>query len=698
MSILSHFYNKLGVLRNGIVLLMLIHISCYSSPSSIQHQDDNPQQLELVFYERVLPPLLLVSYENALFKQEQSSSALHLLLALKLAKIYTSLNQYQLSLIYYQYLIIHPIPKDWYEFASQKIFQLQEIQFGEHVEKAIRSLENQQPRQVIEILRPYQNRKSYVVKMALGKAAAMNNNPHEALMLFEEALQYSQNQLEKLESLRQIEKMKRWIHPKSSIHPIHPPQKRPSSPKTSGLWNKNFNAGVSFYNQDNPIQAMIFFEKSYRFAKTDSEKKTTLLYILRTANWIQDFNAFFKAFHLLEKYQLNSFEKRVLLTEHAKVLLSFDYPRHAIFALSQTNVFDSADSILTLSSSYLSAGFPYQAQQLMKDSRSQQVLEKLPEKSYLANRKRDLEYQVIPFTSKGMLNFDFARIQDSTQFIINRETGEGNYRSFNGHSNTSVMLSKSQYYNPTHMVNSDILFIKQDTLNILDKLDLSTAVVPTSVSYFNTNQFSSWAPILWQISANLKANDTFSIYAFNNNVFVETIPSLQNRILMNNTEGTLNLHPLNTLYLNVTFAASHFTDANERLGGSANILYPLSSRYGLFSRLRYRRFQNSYYDNPNYFSPQEMQEGDVFLIYKKRLSAYTYLYADGSIGLQQLRINPVEDLSKQTVYTTQINIVQKITKYAQITISYSYVQNVFNNLVGPYSQEYFGANAKIFLD
>ena len=76
----------------------------------------------------------------------------------------------------------------------------------------------------------------------------------------------------------------------------------------------------------------------------------------------------------------------------------------------------------------------------------------------------------------------------------------------------------------------------------------------------------------------------------------------------------------------------------------------------------------------------------------------TFLYAEGSVGLQQLQVNPTEDLSKQTVYTTQINLAQKITKYAQLTLSYSYVQNVFNNLVGPYSQEYFGANLKIFLD
>lgn len=648
----------------------------------------------LSFYEDILTTPLLIEYEKYQLNQNDLNQISKNILIYKLAKNYFIIEDFQLSLCYFQWSILHPISKDHTLYASKRIQQLKKIIFGDHLSRALYYLEHHQPQKSIQELQSHSNNHSYLLNMILGKAHAMKDQPQKALLFFEKSFRFTKNDFEKKQANEQIKKMKQWIASKEN-----PPQiiKTPSSLKTSP-WEKVFEKGKKSYNLDQPLQAMIDFEKSYIIASNDSEKIASLLYILKTANWIEDFKKAFQAYHHLEKMHLNKDEKNILLTEHAKTLLNLDYPRHAIFALSQTTPLTTPDSILTLGSCYLSALLPYQTKNLIELPQSQAILKSIPTNSYLYNRKKDIDYQIMQNTSKAMFNFDFARIQDSTQFIINRETGEGNYRTFGTNSNTSVMLSKSQYYNPIHYVNSDILFIKQDFLNIHDKLDISAAIVPTQVRYVNSNDFNPWNPVMWQVSANLKQNDYLNIYAFNNTVLVETVPALQNNILMNNSEGTINLHPFNFAYFNFTLAGSYFSDTNQRLGGAASFLYQLSSRYGIFSKIRYRRFQNSYYDNPNYFSPQSMQEGDLFLIFKKRLTMTTFLYAEGSVGLQQLQVNPTEVLSNQTVYTTQINLAQKITKYAQLTISYSYVQNVFNNLVGPYSQEYFGANFKIFID
>ncbi|MDQ5884483.1 MAG: hypothetical protein QG556_823 [Pseudomonadota bacterium] len=649
----------------------------------------------LPWYENILPAQLLIEYQKQLLSEKNLSTKKQNLLIYKLGKNHLIIEDYEKALPYFQMSILHPVSQDLSLNTSKKIQQLQAISYGEDLSKAISFLEKAHPQKTIQILYPYRNQPSFIVHMLLGKAYAMKNQPNEAIVFFKKSQSYSQNNVEKNEASKQIFKMQEWIKfnqkPKA-LPALSNPIKRISP------WEQYFIHGKQLYNHDQPIEAMDDFKKAYVASQNDSEKNASLLYILKTANWIQDFKQAFHTYHLLEKKDLNAEEKNILLTEHAKTLLNLDYPRHAIFSLSKTTPLTTPDSVLTLASCYLSAGLPYQTKKLIEQPQSQRIIQTIPTNSYLHNRKKDIDYQIMQNTSKAMLNFDFARIQDSTQFIINRETGEGNYRTFGTNSNTSVMLSKSQYYNPIHYVNSDILFIKQDFLNIHDKLDLSAAVIPTQVRYLNSNGFNPWNPLLWQVSANLKQNDYFNLYAFNNTVLVETIPALQNNILMNNSEGTINLHPLNFAYFNFTFAGSYFSDTNQRLGGAASFLYQLSSRYGIFSKIRYRRFQNSYYDNPNYFSPQSMQEGDLFLIFKKRLTMTTFLYAEGSVGLQQLQVNPTEDLSKQTVYTTQINLAQKITKYAQLTLSYSYVQNVFNNLVGPYSQEYFGANLKIFLD
>lgn len=671
--------------------LLMLSISLFSS---IVLSNDTPYSL-LPWYENILPAPLLIEYQKQLLSDQNLSPKKQNLLVYKLGKNHLAIEDYAQALPYFQMSILHPVSQDLSLNTSKKIQKLQEISYGEDLSKAINFLEKEHPQKTIQILYPYRNHPSFIVHMLLGKAYAMKNKPNEAVVFFKNANRFSQNDVEKKEASKQIIKMEDWIRfnqkPKVS-HPSISPKKQPSR------WEQYFLHGKQLYNHDQPIEAMDEFKKAYIVSQNDSEKKACLLYILKTANWIQDFKAAFQTYHLLEKKDLNAEEKNILLTEHAKTLLNLDYPRHAIFSLSQTTPLTTPDSVLTLASCYLSAGLPYQTKKLIELPQSQRIIQTIPTNSYLYNRKKDIDYQIMQNTSKAMLNFDFSRIQDSTQFIINRETGEGNYRTFGTNSNTSVMLSKSQYYNPIHYVNSDILFIKQDFLNIHDKLDLSAAIIPTQVRYLNSNGFNPWNPVLWQVSANLKQNDYFNLYAFNNTVLVETIPALQNNILMNNSEGTINLHPFNFAYFNFTFAGSYFSDTNQRLGGAASFLYQLSSRYGVFSKIRYRRYQNSYYDNPNYFSPQSMQEGDIFLIFKKRLTMTTFLYAEGSVGLQQLQVNPTEDLSNQTVYTTQINLAQKITKYAQLTLSYSYIQNVFNNLVGPYSQEYFGANFKIFLD
>lgn len=670
----------------------LLMICLYFSSGSIFSY---PEISLLDFYEHILPTPLLIEYEKSLISEQTLDLNTQNILIFKLARNFFVLEKYRQSLAYFEMSTLHPISRDFSKNTSKKIHQIREIIYGEDLSQAIFFLDQENPNQALSILKPYMARSSYIVNMLMGKAYAMKNMPQKAKYFFQNASKNSQNQLEKKEAIYQLKKMTHWIEETKKPLPAIKPKIKI---KENNRWLTTFSKGKQAYAQDNPVQAMEYFKSSYKLSQNDSEQKASLFFILKTSNWLLNYQEAFQAYRLLEKKSLNAEENNILLTEHAKTLLNLDYPRHAIYALSQTTPLKTADSILTLASCYLSAGLPYQTKKLVEQPQSQKILEKLPPNSYLANRKKDIDYQLMQTTSKGMLNFDFARIQDSTQFIINRETGEGNYRTFGVNSNTSVMLSKSQYYNPIHYVNSDILFIKQDFYNIHDKLDLSGAIIPTQVHYYNSLMNNPWNPMLWQVSANLKQNDVLNIYAFNNTVLVETIPALQNHILMNNSEGTVNLHPANFIYLNFTLAGSSFSDSNQRLGGAASLLYQLSSRYGVFSKIRYRRFQNSYYDNPNYFSPQSMQGSDLFLIFKKRLTMSTYLYAEGSVGLQQLQVNPTEELSNQTVYTTQINLAQKITKYAQLTLSYSYVQNVFNNLVGPYSQEYFGANFKIFID
>lgn len=668
--------------RRSILLFILLSVSsqlCFA-------------QLPMInVYKHILPTSLFIHYEETLLDDPQLESNVQNTLWYELGKNHLAREHYEKALNYFQMAALHPISEDISTDISKKVIRLKEVIFGEHLSRAIYFLENDNPIQTIKILNPYLDRHSYKVYLILGKAYAMNNDPHKALIFFKLALHYGQDESDRNEASRQMVKMQQWLHPhKSPKKIVKVYQNKP--------WNTLFKKGKYFYNHDRPDEAMPYFHKAYLISKNNNEKKACLFYILESANWTQDFKEAIHAYQLFLSIPHARQEENIFKTSHAKTLINMDYPREAITTLLQTTPISSADGVLTLADAFLNAGRPDQAKKLLQQTNSKKLLEAIPANSYLKNKEQDIENRRIEAVSKAMLNTDFSRIQDSTQFIINRETGEANYRTFGDNTNTSVMLSKSQYYNPTHYVNSEILFIKQDVFNILDKLNVSAGIVPTQVRYYNTDYLPAWNPLLWLASAIYKHNDYLSISTFNNAVLVETIPALQNNILMYNSEGSIQLHPVQRAYLNLTFLNSRFSDNNQRLGGSFNLLYQLSSQYGVFTKLRLRKFQNSYYDNPNYFSPQSIQGGDLFLILRKRLSMTTYLYAEGSVGLQQLNINPTEDLSYQTVYTGQVNLAQRITKYTLLTISYSYVQNVFNNLVGPYSQQYFGANFKIFID
>lgn len=116
------------------------------------------------------------------------------------------------------------------------------------------------------------------------------------------------------------------------------------------------------------------------------------------------------------------------------------------------------------------------------------------------------------------------------------------------------------------MAKATILSFRQDFINIDDRLDINLIAAPAHITYRVNNQ-ASWNPILWNGGMTYHLNDDWVFSAYNSNGLVETIPALQNAILINTSEGSIFYHPYPKLYVRGSGFHNRFTNRNNRNGG-----------------------------------------------------------------------------------------------------------------------------------
>lgn len=454
-------------------------------------------------------------------------------------------------------------------------------------------------------------------------------------------------------------------------------------------------SGNTFLMLANPRVALMYYNAAKSVANNTEERKVALFGITRSALWLEYYATALKAFDELSLMQLSPEDQEVVTTGRVIAKTNTDYPRTA-FAISQRqSIFRYPMSVIAATKAALGSGWGYKAKAIWQSNAS--ILQQIPRGSYLINQQKNVDWLLKQQTSKEAMGVDYYTVQDSAAFKIDRGSVFASYRSFGINSNTTIRLLKNEYFDPIHLVDSNMLLLKQDVMNIDDRLDLNLSVVPTNVTYKQSNQ-ASWNPFLWNANGLYHMNDYVLFSVNNSDGLVETIPALQNEILMNTTEGSVFIHPVSRAYARLTGFHSMFTDHNNRNGLSASLNYQLIGELGLFGELRYRGYQNSFYNDPNYFSPAQLQEGMLFLIVKRQFNYTLFMSAEGGIGTQSLLQTPSAEVLDKQVLAYNLALTKIIGGLAEINLNYGYSQAAFSNFVGAYAQTYFGASAKIYLD
>ncbi len=454
-------------------------------------------------------------------------------------------------------------------------------------------------------------------------------------------------------------------------------------------------SGNTFLMLSDPRVALMYYKYAKNVANNTEERKIALFGITRSALWLEYYTTALNAFDELSLMQLSPDDREVVTTGRVIAKTNMDYPRTAFSISQRQSIFHYPMSVIAATKAALGSGWGYKAKAIWQSKAS--MLQQIPRGSYLINQKKYVDWLLKQQTSKEVLGGDYYTVQDSAAFRIDRGSVFASYRSFGINSNTTVRLLKNEYFDPMHLADSNMLLLKQDMMNIDDRLDINLSVAPTNVTYKQSSQ-ASWNPFLWNANGLYHINDYVLLSLNNSEGLVETIPALQNKILMNTTEGSVFIHPVPRAYARLTGFHGLFTDHNNRNGLSASLNYQLISELGLFSELRYREYQNSLYNDPNYFSPAQLQEGMLFLILKRQFNYTWFMSAEGGIGTQSILQTPSAERLDKQVLAYNLALTKIIGGLAEINLNYGYSQAAFSNFVGAYAQTYFGASAKIYLD
>ncbi|MDP3559259.1 MAG: hypothetical protein Q8R79_02760 [Legionellaceae bacterium] len=456
-----------------------------------------------------------------------------------------------------------------------------------------------------------------------------------------------------------------------------------------------FVSGQTLMALSDPGLAQTYYQAAYATAKNNDEKIVALFGLENSALWLENYEDALKAYHSLSQLPLNSEDIEIATAGAVIAKTNMDYPRSAYAMLPRPPLFAYPKSVIAATRAALAAGWGYKAKAIWQANNA--VLEKIPAGSYLKNQEVDVNWHLLQETAPGSANLDYYTIRDSANFKIERKSVYGSYRALGVNSNTAVLAMDSSYFSPTHVANANMLFLKQDFLNIWDKLNLNLAAVPTRVNYYIDHE-AAWDPFLWQTGATYYVNDKLYFNVSNDRGLVETPLALQNRIMINTTEGSIFVHPWARWYARFGGFHARFTDTNNRDGFSTAAMYQLIRELGLFTELRYRQYRNTFFNDPNYFSPAKLEETTLFLIFKRRLTPTIFLFAEGGVGNQFIHSTPDSEASKQSILAYDLAIAKNIGRNSQLKVNYGYTQNAFNNFVGAYAQTYFDVNFQMFFD
>lgn len=444
-----------------------------------------------------------------------------------------------------------------------------------------------------------------------------------------------------------------------------------------------------------PSTALMYYKAANGVANNTDERRIALFGITRSALWLEYYSVALKAFDELSSMRLTPSDQEIVTTGRVIAKTNTDYPRMA-FAISQCQLPPHYPmSVIATTKAALGAGWGYKAKAIWQSNAT--VLQQIPRGSFLINQQKNVDWLLKQQTSKEAMGLDYYTVKDSAEFRIDRGSVFASYRSFGVNSNSTVRLLKNEYFDPIHFGDSNMLLLKQDVMNINDRLDINLSVAPTNVTYKLTNQ-ASWNPFLWNASGLYHINDYVLLSANNSDGLVETTLALENEILMNTTEGSVFLHPVPRIYARLTGFHGAFTDHNNRNGLSASLNYQLISELGLFGELRYRGYRNSFYNDPNYFSPAQLQEGMLFLIAKRQFNYAWFVSAEGGIGTQSILQTPSATTVNKQALAYNLALTKVIGNVAEINLNYGYNQAAFSNFVGAYAQTYLGASVKIYLN
>lgn len=686
------------------------------------------------------------AYEKAKVKQDDIMIRIALL---RLAKTQVSLNNLAAAKEQYQQVLNQkPLPSEREE-ALTGLTTIDDIELGEKLTAATTLVEHNYGQSSYELLKDeLKTRKSYRLEFLAGQSLAMKNEPKDALTHFQKALALSQTTAQKKSALVGIIKMQNWLDNQAAVQksltqlqqlPLSAADKQqlsrfkiPANHQSSNISDtpstsdtptivtirtlirqgraqdaqnllKHYPNKTSYlyylssadtaYLLDKPAYAQAYYQLAYHNATRDDDKKAALFGITKSALWIENYKAALAAYDKLSSLPLSAEDQEIVTAGRITALTNQDYPRKAYAARQQSLHYPV--SVIATTKAALAAGWGYKAKAIWQDN--QTIVQQIPPKSYLDNQRKNVDWLLRQNTSKGSVDADYYTTKDSDLFKINRESAYASYRLLGTNSNTTVLINNNQYFDPNYLANAKTVFLKQDFLNIADQLNINLTAAATNVGYKEINQ-ASWNPFLWQAGFNYIPNDYWSFFLYNNDGLVETIPALQNKILINTTEASVLAHPHPKIYARLAGFHNIFTDNNNRNGLSAALTYQLISELGLFTELRYRGYRNSNPGDPNYFSPAQLQEGWFVLIFKRRIGQTLYVYADGDIGQQTIVALPSTPSSSRRVLAYNLALEKRLGTRTQLSLNYGYTQDAFNNFLGAYAQTYFGVNLKLFID
>lgn len=443
--------------------------------------------------------------------------------------------------------------------------------------------------------------------------------------------------------------------------------------------------GKVYSHLEKPKRALACFEAALHIAHNEEQKRVALFGMGAMQLWLEHYEKAEVTYDTLLKMKLNKTDHEIALSGKIRSLSNQDFPLNAYKMVPDRFVYTQPIMVIAVAQALDWSGLNYKSHALMV--KYHHLLQKISVQSYLRNYICELVCNNSFAAHKNSIFSHYYQESDTDGFLFNRARF-GASRHFTPNSTTFGSYMRGNY-----QLNGQKVYVNQATLShqahINDHLFIHLSGSFTDIE--------DWHPFIWYAGFIYSPNSYIHVTLYNQNEYVEAVPSLINHISLNTTHLNLFAHPISRLFLSASGYHQHFSDNNNRNGGMFRLIVVVSRYLGLQAEGRFRFYRNSQFNSPNYFSPETLEEPLFLLRFRRKISPFWRAYIEGGIGSQIIKPNGLSPTISQPAKLFEVGFNGCVFEHLLLNIYVGYSDQAIESTTG-FARRYGGARLVLPFD